>query len=256
MAIGHWTFLAVLLVGGCASSDTVSLLASDGQQAITRDGAPSLISAKRNIVMFQSSGEAVQSGQRPSFVIAVQNLQPTMVNFSPAGISAKAIDEFGQTKPLKVFSYAELVAEEKRRQTGAAVGAALLGASRAYNASNAGYSNTYGTFNARNNYGATASGTYSASTYNSYQAYSAQQLASAQTSADFAHIRREGSERLAAMRGSIIREQTMRSGEWYGGTIVLEIPKKARDGSVGYVIDLEFDGEHYSFNVKQSKSAS
>ena len=92
--------------------------------------------------------------------------------------------------------------------------------------------------------------------YSSYQAYSAQQLASAQTSAEFAHIRREGAERLAAMKGSIIREQTMRSGEWYGGTNVLEVAKKDRDGSAGYVIDIEFDGEHYSFNVKQTKSES
>ena len=131
-----------LCLAGCASSDTVSLLASDGQQAITRNGAPSLISAKKNVVMLQSGGEEFSSGLRPRFVVALLNMQPDMVEFSPAGITAKAVGVTGTSTPLKVFSYAELVAEEKRRQTVAAIGAVLAGAARGINAANAGYSNT------------------------------------------------------------------------------------------------------------------
>ena len=126
-----WLASAIgVALSGCASSDTVSLLASDGQQAITRDGAPSLISAKRNVVMLQSGGEEFSSGLRPHFVIAVLNMQPSTVEFSPTNVTAKVVDRTGTSRPLKVFSYAELVAEEKRQETVAAIGAALVGASR------------------------------------------------------------------------------------------------------------------------------
>src|SRR5438552_14337718 len=104
---------AGFLVTACASSDAVKLLASNDQQAITRDGAPSLISAKRNIVMLKASGEEMASGGRPSFVLALRNMQEGPLNFSPASVRARVLTADGVYRPLKIYSYAELVAEEK-----------------------------------------------------------------------------------------------------------------------------------------------
>ena len=181
-------------------------------------------------------------------------MQPEMLEFLPINITAKSIDGLGQSKPLKVFTYEQLVAEEKSRQTVAMIGAVLGGVGRGMNAANAGYTNTNGSFNASNNYGGTAQGTFNATSYNSFQAYSAQQLASAQTSAEFANLRSQGADNLAAMQDSIIKEHTLGSGEWYGGKIVLDVPKKDKVGSAAYVIELNFGGELYSFKVRQAKS--
>jgi hypothetical protein len=226
----------------------VSLLASNDQQAITRDGSPSLISAKRNIVMLKASGEEMDSSDRPNFVVAIKNMQPGMVNFSPAGINAKVLSPDGTFRPLKVYSYAELVAEEKHRQTMAAVGAALGAVGRGMAAANAGRSNTYGTFNAYDNYGGRAYGNYSSTSYNSYAAFNAQQRANAQTSVDFANIRQEGAYNLQMLQGSIIKENTLGPDEWYGGT-------KDKTGSVAYSISVVFDGEEHVFHVRQSKTS-
>jgi hypothetical protein len=96
------------------------------------------------------------------------------------------------------------------------------------NAANAGYSQTNGSFNAYNSHGGSAHGTYQSTTHNSCQSYSAQQLANAQMSADFAMIRAEGQNNLAALKGSVIKDNTLMPGEWYGGTIVLDAPKKSK----------------------------
>lgn len=246
------TLPLLFLTCGCASTDAVDMLASSDQQAITRDGSPSLISAKRHVVMLQASDSQMDSGGRPSYVLAIRNMQSGYLQFSPAEIRAYRVQADGSQVALKVYSYEELVTEEKHRQTMAAVGAALAGAANAYNAANAGYSTTTGTFNAYNNYGGRAYGTYQSSTYNSYQAYSAQQLASAQTSANFAAIRAEGANNLMALRGSIIRAHTLAPGEWYGGEIILDKPKK-NNGQAQYTIVVSLDGEEYAFNVRQRK---
>jgi hypothetical protein len=251
---GLWrAAVAALLLTACAKNDAVSLLASNDQQAVTRDGSPALISAKRNVVMLKASGEEMESGERPTFVVALQNMQADPVNLSPNRITARVLSADGTFRPLKVYSYAELVAEEKRRQTMAAVGAVLVGVSRGISAANAGYSNTNGSFNAYNSYGASAHGTYSSRSYNAYQAYSAQQLANAQTSADFAAIRDEGAYNLQRLQGTIIKAHTLAPGEWYGGTIVLDKPKKDKTGSAAYSVSIELDGEEHVFHVRQQR---
>jgi hypothetical protein len=242
----------LILTWGCASNDAVDMLASGDQQAITRDGSPSLISAKRHVVMLQATDSQMESSGRPSFVLAVRNMQDTYLQFRPSDVRALRVQADGSQIALKVYSYEELVAEEKRRQTMAVVGAALAGAANSYNAANAGYSRTTGSFNAYNSYGGSAYGNYQSTTYNSYQAYSAQQLAAAQTSANFAAIRAEGSQNLMALRGSIIKAHTLSPGEWYGGEIILDKPKKS-NGQVQYTILVELDGEEHAFTVRQRK---
>src|SRR5262245_45166310 len=80
-----------LVAFGCSSSDKIDLLASNGQQSITRDGKASLISAKRHVVMLQTVGSEMDSNARPNFVLVVRNMQNQPVNISPASASAKAI---------------------------------------------------------------------------------------------------------------------------------------------------------------------
>lgn len=63
IAIAKLALLCLLV--GCASSDKLELLAGSGQEALVRDSAASLISAKKNVVMLQVGDSEVVSGARP-----------------------------------------------------------------------------------------------------------------------------------------------------------------------------------------------
>jgi hypothetical protein len=187
------------------------------------------------------------------FAVALRNMKNQNLHFDASQISATRILEDGTIADLKVWSYDELVKEEKNRQTWAAVAAALGGVGRSMDAANAGYSRTTGTFNAYNSYGDSAYGTYQSTTYNSYQNYTARQLANAQTSAEFAAIRAEGEANLAALQGNIIKNHTLMPGEWYGGTIVLDVPKKSKAGITNYLVSVTVESETHQFQISQKK---
>ena len=76
------------LLAGCASSDKLELLAGSGQEALVRDGAASLISAKRNVVMLQAGDSEVLSGARPTFVVAIRNMQNANLLFKASEIES------------------------------------------------------------------------------------------------------------------------------------------------------------------------
>lgn len=242
--------LGAVVLGGCSASHKLELLASEGQQSVVRHGTASLVSAKRHVVMLQALEPNVKSGERPSFVVALHNMGSGPVTFRASEIRARAITARGSTS-LDVYSYDELLAEEKRRQALQAFGVALGGIGRSMQATNAGTSTTYGTFNAYGPYGQ-AHGSYRSTTYDSYRSFTAQQLAQAQTSAEFASIRAEGEQNLRRLRSSIIKDHTLYPGEWYGGLVVLEAPTVAREGAARYVIEVQVDGDLHEFSVSQS----
>src|SRR5262245_61275520 len=144
-------------------------MAGSGQEAITRDGSSALVSTKTHLVMLRTLNSQMDSSARPMFVVALRNMKNQNLQFDASRINATRILDDGTIATLKVWSYDELVKEEKNRQTWAAVAAALGGVSRSMDAANSGYSQTTGTFNAYNSYGGSAYGTYQSTTYNAYQ---------------------------------------------------------------------------------------
>jgi hypothetical protein len=237
---------------GCATQQRVSLEAGEGQQTITRDGESALISAKKNVVMIQPVSGSVSAGDRPAFVLLVGNMTRERLEFSPNMLSARVVAADNTSNSLKIFTYEELVQEENRRQMVGALAAGLAAAGRSMNAANAGYSNTYGNFGAVDSYGYRTSGTYSARTYDSYRAFSAQQLANAQTSADFASLRAAGEQNMARLQGTIIKGSTIFPGEMYGGQIVLQPVKRVKGQSSLYKIKLTLLTETHEFTIRQS----
>ena len=193
----------------------------------------------------------MEAGSRPSFVVAVLNTQTTPIDFDPSEITARVVGPNGVLTPLKVYSYEELLAEEQRRENAKVALAVIGGVARGMAAADAGYSNSYGTFNASNNYGQTVQGTYTASSYNGYAQYSAQQLANAQTSRDFATIRADGERNLEQLSQTIIKKNTTLPNEWYGGTVVIQSPS-TKQGTVTYIITVPFGGENHTFSVRQT----
>jgi hypothetical protein len=152
---------------------------------------------------------------------------------------------------LKVFSYDELVKEEKDRQTVAAFATALSAVGGAMAASQAGYVHTTGSVSG-NTYGRPYHGTYSATTYDPYRAQLAGQAAQDRAAADFASLRADGEANLARLNTTILKNHTVMPGEWYGGVIVLAVPPKDQAGAAEYTISIPFDGEIHEFKVRQS----
>jgi hypothetical protein len=124
---------------------------------------------------------------------------------------------------------------------------ALAGAGRAISAAYAGYSTTNGSV-----YGGGTVGTFSATTYHQYRSQHAQQLAQAQTNADFASLRAEGELNLQRLEQTILKDHTVLPGEWYGGTIVLEVPPRGAGDITEYTISVRFGGEVHEFQVRQT----
>lgn len=249
---------------GCASSDQLTLIADESQTALTRDGVPALLSNKKHVVMLRPVSRAIDSGSRPSFVIAVNNRSKKPTDLRINRITASLISSEGKTADLHVYGYDELVAEEKRRQRWAAVGVALQGVASSMSAASAGYSRTHGTYsgNTYGTYSGGLNGTYSGSTYGTYssttydagRAHAAQQTANAQTAASIANLRATGQRNLAALQNTVLKDNTVMPGEWIGGRVILDSPKQSRNGRANYKIDVEFGGEVHSFNVLQSRT--
>lgn len=245
------TMGSCLLVSGCSSSQ-IQLTAAPDQQTLIRDGLPVLISEKKNIVMLRPNTRLLKGNERPAFTIVVLNREQQPETLFESQVTAVQTVK-GKVTPIHVFSYAELVSEEETKQAVAAFGAALSGAARSMSAANSGYVTSTGSFNA---YGANggAYGTYASTTYDPLRAQLAQQSANSETQADFAHLRARGEQNLAALQQTILKDNTVMPGEWFGGSIVLKPPQQVSDGETGYSISVEFAGEQHMFAVSHVHS--
>jgi hypothetical protein len=247
----------LLLLLGCSRSERISLVANPYQQSLMRDGDPALISTQKQIVMLRPAAATIRRGERPAFIVAVYNRSNRPTELQVAGITAVQTGLTNQA-PNHVYTYDELVAETRRKQAWAAVGAAVAGAAGSYSAANAGYSQTYGTYSGRVSgpySSATMSGTYSSTTYDAGRAYAAQSINNAQTAANLASIQAQGQQRLSELQTTILKDNTVLPGEWVGGMVVLDIPDKTPDGVMHYQTDVHFGNEVHSFTINQAQSS-
>jgi len=241
---------AAIFLGGC-SSHTIQLTPASDQQAIYRDGLPALVSQKKHVVMIRPNVRQVKGNSRPSFTVAVLNADRQPHTLFEKAISAYQFDQ-GKSVPLRVYSHAELVQEEQTRQTIAAVGVALSAAGRTMSASNAGYVKSTGSINTYGAYGSTHS-TYRSTTYDPLRAQLAQNAANAQTQYDIARMKAQGENNLRLLQGTILKDNPVLPGEWYGGTVVLD-PPSGSDNVKSYELSIQFGGEQHTFSVSHLAS--
>lgn len=254
--------LCTCALAGCSSNTRIALSAAPNQQSLTRDGVPSLVSKQKYVVMLRPATAVIRSSGRPSFVVAVYNPTKSPSELRVSGITARQFDSKNQTADVHVYTYEELIAEVQRKQRWATFAAALGGAANAMAASRAGYThttaaysgNTYGTYTGslRGSYSASTTGIYSATTYDSGRAYAAQQMASAQTAANFAAIQANGQQALDELQNAVLKDNTVMPGEWVGGIVVLDAPAEA-NGAANYSIDVRINGEIHTFAVNQAR---
>jgi hypothetical protein len=236
-------------VSGCARMETAHFDARAGQQALVRDGQPAIVSRLKNsIVIVRPASRQFQAGKRPVYVVAMYNLTNAALQFAVANVGVTQTVE-GQAVALRVYTYDELVTEEKRRQAFQAVATGLAVAGNSMQAANAGY--YHGTANV---YGPNGAATVNVSGYDPTAAAIAQNRAAVQNDAMIANTVATGQQNMDMLERSVIKDNTLLPGEWYGGQLQFD-PPAGKDGK-RYVITIPVGNDVHQIEVTQEAIAS
>lgn len=240
---GIAAFCAVL--SGCVTTETVQFRANNpNQQAMMRDGQAALVSKQRtSLVLVRPASRQLQSGGRPVFVVNINNLSRAPVEFQMSQVEVNQIvgaNQFAMT----VVTYEMLAQEEKNRQVARAILTGLAAGANAYGASRAGHG-TYTTPSGR-------SGTF----YSPTAAVIAQQNASIQNEAMIANTIEAGQRNMAQLEQTVIKDNTLLPGEWYGGALHLSPPTNPPEGSTkSYTIVITVGADKHVIDVAQVPGA-
>ncbi|TWB89930.1 hypothetical protein FBZ93_11542 [Bradyrhizobium macuxiense] len=233
-------------LGGCVTnSETVQFKTSNPQQqALVRDGQPALVSRQKNsLVLVRPAARQFQANGRPVFVVGINNLGKAPVDFRVSQV--EAIQHVGGTDhSMQVVTYEMLVQEEKNRQVARAIFTGLAAAGNAYSASQAGYG-SYTTPSGR-------TGTF----YSPTAAAIAQGNASAQNEAMIATTVETGQRNMTALEQSVIKDNTLMSGEWYGGQLHLAPPTDQGGGAKTYTIVITVGADRHVIDIAQGPAGA
>lgn len=209
-----------------------------------RDGQPALVSRqKSSLVLVRPAARQLQANGRPVFVVGINNFGKGPVDFRVSEV--EAVQHVGASDyEMKVVTFEMLAQEEKSRQVAMAVLAGVAGAANSYSASRAGYG-SYTTSNGR-------TGTF----YSPTAAAIAQNNASVQNEAMFAATVETGQRNMATLEQSVIKDNTLMPGEWYGGQLHLAPPTDQAGGPKTYTITITVGSDRHVIEVAQGPSGS
>ena len=234
------------LVAGCVTTETVQFRPKSEQQALVRDGQAALVSRKRqSIVLVRPAARQFQAGGRPVFVIGLNNLSHGPLDFRLSNVQVIQIVN-GQQLALKVFTYDELVTEERNRQIAMAIMGGLAAGANAYSASRAGYYNQTSTVRTRGQ-------TYQVHTtgYSPTANAIAQSNAAAQNEAMIGSMIEQGQQNMTALEQGVIKDNTLLPGEWYGGQLHIQPLSSEGEGPKTYSIALLVGTERHEIDISQ-----
>ncbi|WP_293335837.1 hypothetical protein [Parvibaculum sp.] len=248
-------FISSIALSACTTAYTVSVSPSSNEQT-TRyfDGVPAVISELANsVVVVIPPAHAVE--KRGRFGIVSVNRGTNPINFGSENVAVEAADG----AHVHVYSYAELLDEEKSRQAWAAVAAALAAAGNSMQAANAGYTTSYGSYTG-STYGTYGGSPYSATTYGSgyVTTYDPAKAQAAQATANQQNIANLKSVQMANALNErrlqeILKTTTISPGDSHSGEIVFDVPQGT--GESKYVSVLVSAGvDRHVFNVRLSAS--
>jgi hypothetical protein len=243
-----------LAISGCASAENIRFEAIANQNSIVRDGKPALVSRQKNsLVLVSPAARQMTAGSRPVFVVAINNLTAQPLEFRVAGVSVTQ-DLNGRQLSLPVVPYEQLVSEERTRQVVHAVLVGVAAGANSYSAARAGYGSGYGTVNATT-YGPggvyQTTGMVQTSSYDPTAAAIAQANANAQNETMIAQTIERGQANMAALERSVIKDNTLMPGEWYGGQLHFAPPQQTSDEKT-YRISIQVGSDVHDITVAQS----
>ncbi len=239
----------------CVNTSTQEMMYSNGQRAVI---------SKLNNTAIVVVPTSFKSGERMRVYVQTANRTNEKFDFDSKSVSADT-GSLAERKVLRVYTYDELVAEERSRQAWAAFAIALSGISNSMAASNAGYSYTTGTYggsyggNVYSPYGSsygydgTYSGTYSGTTYNPYISQLAQQQATDRMTSQLASIESRGNSVIESLGNSILRYNTVYPNSICGGQVEIDAPIVNEKDESFFWLDIETGTDVHEFKFKVHK---
>jgi hypothetical protein len=227
-------------LSGCASPETIGFRASNPQQqALMRDGQPALVSRqKTSLVLVRPAARKLQARGRPVFVVGINNLSAQPIEFRVEQVEAVQ-RVAGTDYAMQVITYDKLAEEERNRQIAAAILTGVAAAGNAYSASQAGR----GTYT-------TPSGK-TGSFYSPTAAAIAQNNAAAQNDAMISATIETGQRNMAALEQSVIKDNTLMPGEWYGGQLHFAPPTDKGGAQKSYTIIITVGSDRHVIECSQ-----
>jgi hypothetical protein len=245
MRIFSAAVLCAALCGCVTAGETISFRASNPQQqTMMRDGQPALVSRQKNsLVLVRPASRQLQANGRPVFVVGINNLGKQPVDFVVSQV--EAVQHVGGSDyEMKVVTYEMLVQEEKNRQVAAAILTGVAAAGNAYSASQAGYGR-YTTPSGR-------TGTF----YSPTAAAIAQNNAAYQNEAMIATTVEAGQRNMAVLEQSVIKDNTLMPGEWYGGQLHLAPPTDQGGAQKTYTIVITVGTDRHVIDISQTPAGA
>lgn len=234
----------------------IALVQPTEEQQVRMDQGQQSIQSLRGTTLISIVSPDGSFSKRSSFQILAANGGEAPFNFGTENITATMADG----TPIRILSYAELAAKEKKRQMWAAIAASVSAAGNSMQAASAGYSHSYGTYSAQS-YGsfghANTFGTASVSTYNAGQAYAAQAIAEKKNEELFEQVAHNHAARMASLK-AVLNTTTINPGSSYGGTVQFELPKEvrvaAKKDTVEILLKVSAGAEEHLFRLLLAKA--
>lgn len=249
-------FFCAFYLSACATTYNVSVSPTPEQTTQFFDGARIVVSERpSSVVAVVPPSYAIED--RGQVGIVVINLGPNSIDFGTENISANAHDD----TQVRVYSYAELMAEEKRRQAWAAVAFGLSALGNSMQAANAGRSTSYGSFSG-NTYGAYGGSPYSATTFGSgyvttydpAKAQAAQALANQQNSANLQELEATNAAKERELQ-SVLKITTLSPGQSHSGTAIFDFPKESTDDRKRMYLLVTIGSDEHIFDIELTPSS-
>jgi DNA-binding transcriptional regulator of glucitol operon len=216
-----------------------------------RDGNPALVSrGKSSIVLVRPAARTFAVGARPIYVVAITNIAKTPIEFRMSNVAVTQVVN-QQATALKVLTFEELAQEERNRQVMSAILVGVAAGANAAAASQAGrYSSTSTVTTPRGR-------TYEVHTsgYSPAAAAIAQSNAAAQNEAMIGATIERGQQNMAALEGTVIKDNTLLPGEWYGGALHIAPLVSTDEASKTYTITIQVGADRHDVLIAQGPAA-
>lgn len=241
---------------GCVTDETdvVRFQPKPQQQSIQQAGQTALVSkGKNSVVLLRPVAAQLAAGARPVFFVGIENRSRQPVDFKVANVSV-AQGTGAQRRPLKVYTQAELLAEEHERQEGEAVDLAIASAMNSSAAEASGYKQgktmniDVPIFNGADKINLKLNGV---TTYDRTAAEEAHAWADLANAAMIGESMGKSAERLASLENTVVRDNKVMPNSWYGGQLHVESPASEGPGRKVYTIAVTVGADRHEIDVVQ-----
>lgn len=214
--------LAGFLLSGCAiSTEPMRFQAGPHQQRVMRDGFSMLFSKREHsIVRVTSVTRSIGANQRPAFRISIRNTSPQPQDFMVSQVEAVQVTD-GDPQSLKVYSFEDLVTEERNKQIARAVVTVGIATANSWLASK--------------------------------QGYWARRRADSENEEAAEVVAAAGQQNLAALEAQILKDTTVLPGETYRGLLYVDPPAGDTADKI-YTIRLRVGSDLHQITTTQGRA--